>query len=158
MIQNRLKMDTGIRNHVSSLEAKFALVTVWSVVGFLYCFDNNTQWGCVDDNSVLSFHNISRTVITFALSTLGFLHQNDALGRKFILAECVYWTLKLLFWKEGYVVGIAGSLPTAIVVFDFIALLLRLFLLREIFRPVLSNVWLWLPALMIMGMKVAFLR
>lgn len=152
------KIFIAVKAYFSSLKVLFALVIIWSVVGFVYCFDNNVQWGCINDNYVFSFHNISRTAISLAFLTLGFLYRNDTLGRSLMLAEFVYWSLKLFFWKEGYVIGIGGSVPTDIAVFDFVALLLRLLLLRTVFRSPLSNIWLLLSAVALMWVKINYLR
>ena len=149
-------MSFSLKSKLRPLAITFSLLIFWTLVGFYSTLDNSTQSGCIVSNDVFAFQNICFSVLSISLLSVGYFFSNYEYGKWIIAAEVAFWTYKLFFIKEGYVVGIGGIAPVDILTFDFIALLLRLFLLKQVFNLPLRLFALGLIALLLMIVKVEF--
>ena len=149
-------MITVVKYKLNWLPVTFLSLIISIVIGFYSTLDNSTQWGCVVSDYVFSFHNISFSAFSILLVSLGYFFSNHQYGKLFILAEIVFWIHKLFFIKGGYVVGIGGITPVDILVYDFAACLLRLFLLKQVLNLPLRFFALVLIALFSIIVKVQF--
>jgi hypothetical protein len=65
------------------------------------------------------------------LITIGFFLPNKKIGTLLHFFELGIWLYKLFTIKGGYSVGFGGVPSEEVVIFDFFALLLRLFLIKQ---------------------------
>ncbi len=140
------------------LSLTISSLLLWTFFGFAYTLDNNTQWGCVDNNSVFSFHNISLSSLSIALLSFGCYYRNKDTGKWLVLGEVGFWIYKLFFLKGGYVIGITASMPISIVLYDLMALTLRFILIKQLFEFSYKSIYFSLVAFLIMLIKVQFFR
>jgi len=107
---------------------------IFTIIGFLTGMDFTDSWGCViyphlfflTPLSVLTL--ISITVLYIANKTI-----NSNLVKKLLIAELIYYVTRLIVFKGGYAVGFGGIPDPIIIIYDAIALGLRIFLLKKIF-------------------------
>ena len=142
----------------NTLQFTFLMLILWTLAGFVFTTDNNTQWGCVDDNATFSFHNISLTALSLAFISFGYLYRKEEAGRWLIVTEAVFWTYKLFFMKGGYVVGLGGGMPFSMVLFDFAGLTLRLLLIKYFFSLPYQSFFALVIAAVLMILKIQFFR
>lgn len=133
---------------------------LWTLFGFVFVLDNSMAWGCIGGPvEILSIENISYSGLSVLLITIGFFSP-DKKGLIILLGESVYWTIKLMTAKGGYVVGLGGTPDEEILIFDAVALTLRLLLIQSrINFGVTRKAYLLLPvAFLLMTLKILFLR
>lgn len=151
-------MAFSLKDNVSVQQVTFYSLLCWSIIGFASTLENTTQWGCIKEDYVFSFRNIVFSSLSLALLCRGFFSYPQRAGLIFIAGELIFWVYKLLFLKGGYVVGIAGTTPEDIVVYDFIALTLRILLVKQLLPLPLKSALVLVPAVLIMALKVWLLR
>jgi len=131
----------------------FIFLLVWIVYGFFEGLDYTERFGCiVDFEPIFSAENISYSTISFILILSAFLIKIPRFKKVLFSTELIYWISKLMIFKGGYVVGIGGVPDSSILLFDFISILLRLYILTKIFKfnfAKIENI-----ALLIIGIKV----
>jgi hypothetical protein len=151
-------MALSLKYHISASQFIFYSLVLWSIIGFYSELENTTQYGCIIDDYVFSFRNIAFSSLSLALLFRGFFSHPQRTGLIFIAGEFIFWLYKLLFLKGGYVVGIAGTTPENIVLYDFVALTLRLLLLKHFLALPVNKLYVPVVAVVIMVLKVVFLK
>lgn len=168
-------------NTLSRPKIVYWALIVWSLYGFLFSLDNSMAWGCMGaENDMLSlgykmisipgesseagkiiyidFNNVAYSGISILLISLGFF-MAGRLGVIILYSELLYWLFKLMIIKGGYVVGFGGSPNAEVLLFDSVALTLRLLLIhnQENFGQTVKN--LIIPfSFIVMTLKVFYLN
>ena len=132
---------------------------LWTLFGFVFVLDNSMAWGCIGGNAeILSTENIIYSGVSVLFITLGFF-SSDKKGLIILFGELTYWTIKLLTAKGGYAVGLGGTPDENVLMFDSIALTLRLLLIQSRIDFSLTRKAYWIPvSFLLMTLKILFLR
>ncbi|PHR94008.1 MAG: hypothetical protein COA80_12905 [Leeuwenhoekiella sp.] len=133
----------------------YLLLIFWTIFGFFTKLDYTLLWGCiVSYEPTFSTENIFFSGTAIGLLSFGVFIPKKQVG-VLLFAELLFWLFKLFLIKGGYVVGIGGP-SYDVLTFDFIALSLRLLLLKQLgLLPVRSSIVLMLVFL-IMLLKIFF--
>jgi hypothetical protein len=116
---------------LSKPTAIFTTLILWTLFGFVFMLDNSMAWGCLSGlEETLSIRNITYSGLSILLITTGFFMHNKK-GLAILFGELVYWTFKLMIAKGGYAVGLGGTPDENILMFDAVALTLRLLLIQS---------------------------
>ena len=102
------------------------------VIGSIMGIENSQAFGCVVGLEIISIGNlifllISTTILYKAIQT-----TDSKFVFKLVILETIIWITKYLFYKGGYVTGFGGTANPTIVVYDFIAIGLRFWILFSI--------------------------
>jgi hypothetical protein len=138
----------------------YTALILWTLFGFVFVLDNSTASGCViRAEETLSFENIAYSAVSVLLLTIGFFCSARN-GLIVLIGELIYWTFKLVAIKGGYAIGLGRTPDELVVLFDAVALTLRLLLIHSRIDFVLAyKAYLLLPvAFFIMTLKILFLR
>ncbi|PHQ29225.1 hypothetical protein [Leeuwenhoekiella nanhaiensis] len=110
----------------------YLLLIGWTIFGFFTKLDYTLLWGCiVSYEPTFSTENIFFSGTAIGLLSFGVFIPKKQVGVLLLFAELLFWLFKLFFIKGGYVVGIGGP-SYDVLTFDFIALSLRLLLLKQL--------------------------
>ncbi|WP_121357742.1 hypothetical protein [Flavisolibacter nicotianae] len=129
---------------------------LWSIYGFASLLDNTMQWGCIIDDRLFSFTNIGYSLLSLSTLLSSFYYRETSLGKWLLISEAIFWVSKLFFLKGGYVTGIAGSFSNEVLLFDSIALFLRLLLLKQFFKLPVHWVLTLMLTVLLMALKVEY--
>jgi hypothetical protein len=138
----------------------YATLILWTLLGFVFVLDNSMAWGCLSGTEqTFSFENIVYSGLSVLFITIGFF-SSDQKGLLILFGELIYWIVKLMAAKGGYAIGLGGTPDEIIVMFDSVALTLRLLLIRSRINFVLTKkAYLILPvSFVLMALKILFLR
>jgi hypothetical protein len=138
----------------------FTALILWTLFGFIFVLDNSMAWGClIGIDETFSFENIIYSGLSVLFITIGFFSP-DRKGLIILLGELLYWTIKLMTAKGGYAIGLGGTPDEVIVMFDSVALTLRLLLIQSRIDFVLTKkVYMMVTvSFIIMTLKMLFLR
>lgn len=149
-------MYSNVSYKFSKLSVCYALLTLWSIYGFASLLDNTMQWGCIVNDNLFSFANIGYSLLSVSMLLSSFYHRATSLGKWLVILEAAIWFCKLFFIKGGYVVGIAGSFSNEVMLFDTIALFLRLMLLKQLFKLTVHWVLNLVLTTLLMTLKVEY--
>jgi hypothetical protein len=87
--------------------------------------------GCTGGpGEMLSSGNIIYSGISVVFITLGFF-LSDKRGPAVLLLELAYWIIKITTIKGGYAIGFGGMPDENVLMFDSVALILRLLLIQN---------------------------
>jgi hypothetical protein len=117
-------------------------------------------WGCIKGpGQIFSIENTSYSGLSVLFITIGFFWTGKK-GLIVLLGELIYWTIKLMTAKGGYVVGFGGTPNENILIFDSVALTLRLILIHSrVDFGLTRKVYYLLPiSFLLMTLKILFLR
>jgi hypothetical protein len=114
-------------------------------------------WGCLGGPEVaLSSENIIYSGLSVLFITIGFF-SSDKMGLLILFGELIYWTIKLTTAKGGYTVGIGGTPDENILMFDSVAVTLRLLLIQTRYNFGLTRKIYLLPiSFLFMTLKLLF--
>jgi hypothetical protein len=131
----------------------------WTLFGFVFVLDNSMAWGCASGpGEILSIENITYSGLSVLLITIGFF-SSDRKGLIILCGELAYWIIKLMTAKGGYAVGLGGGSDENILMFDSVALTLRLLLIQSRIDLGLTRKAYFLPvSFLLMTLKILFLR
>ena len=125
------------------------------ILGFFTRLDYTNRLGCITGSEpIFEFKNIVFSTISVSLILLSYLTRNKALKLSFVIAELLFWTFKLFYYKGGYVVSIAAAPDPLISFYDTTTLSLRLFIIFGLFRPGIKTKFVLITTLVIMAIKV----
>jgi hypothetical protein len=138
----------------------YATLILWTWFGFVFVLDNSMAWGCLTGTQeVFSFGNIAYSGLSVLFITIGFFSW-DKKGLIILFGELIYWTAKFMAAKGGYAVGLGRTPDENILMFDSVALTLRLLLIQSRIDFVLTKkALLLLPvSFLLMTLKILFMR
>lgn len=111
----------------------FLALIAWIVFGFFAQLDYSDNWGCIVIHQPFwELKNILFSSISIGLILWAFKTENQSLKKLLCFTELMYWIFKLIAFKGGYVFGFGGLPNETIVLYDFIAVLARLFVISQI--------------------------
>lgn len=132
----------------------FWILIGWVIFGFITKLDYTMRWGCiVRFEPIFSGQNILFTSIALFLLFLGAYLTPKKTGLLILIFELIIWLNKLLFIKGGYVVGVVGGPDISILLYDLLALTLRLLLMNFLLKLNLKNLYLFIVAFLILILK-----
>jgi hypothetical protein len=138
----------------NQVQYSFLLLMAWTILGFLFRWDNNMEVGCtIWNDNVFAQDNIFLSATSIILLTVGVSFQKIDERIWFLFLELLFWLLKLFYWKGGYAVGIGGTPMVSVLFFDMVALCLRLMLLNASLQFKFSNNYILIPLVMIFYIK-----
>ena len=132
------------------------LLVGWGLFGFFTNLDNNNDFGCIGSGEpIFSETNILFSGVALGLVNIGFFASKENVIWKFVLIiELLFWLFKLFFIKGGYSVGYGGGPNENIVLFDNVALVLRLILMYQIFKFQFNILWIISLSFIIMLLRI----
>lgn len=105
----------------------------WTIIGFFKNLDFTEQWGCiVFEEPVFRKMNIIFSSISVILLISVILFRNRNIKFYIHLTETFYWIGKLFLFKGGYATGLVGTPIEINVLYDFVAIFLRLLAIRNL--------------------------
>jgi hypothetical protein len=146
-----------VAEFISKPTTIYIALILWTLLGFVLVLDNSMAWGCLSGTEETL--NIVYSGLSILFLTIGFF-LSDRKGAIILCAELIYWTFKLMAAKGGYAVGFGSTPDEIIVIFDSVALILRLLLIHSRINFVLTRkAYLLLPiSFLLMTLKILFLR
>ncbi|MEJ8817352.1 hypothetical protein [Lacibacter sp. H407] len=150
---------TSLIKHTRQVQYLYLILIAWTIIGFLFRWDNNMQVGCtIQSDNILGQDNIFFSATSIILLTLGVSFQRNNERIWFLFLELLYWLLKLFYWKGGYGVGIGGIPIFTVVFFDMIALFLRIMLLNATLEFKFANNYILIPLFIFFYVKLYFFQ
>ena len=137
----------------------FLLLISWTVLGFFTTLDYTQQWGCIlFHESIFSKENIIYSGTAIGLLSLGFFNSKRQVGTVILLVELLFWLYKLFLVKGGYAIGIGGEPSIQVLLFDTIALTLRLLLIKQVRLLAVKPIIVLVCVFVVLAVKVQFFR
>jgi hypothetical protein len=146
-----------VTDFLSNPTTIYSALILWTLFGFVFVLDNSMAWGCLGGPEVaLSSENIIYSGLSVLFITIGFF-SSDKMGLLILFGELIYWTIKLTTAKGGYTVGIGGTPDENILMFDSVAVTLRLLLIQTRYNFGLTRKIYLLPiSFLFMTLKLLF--
>lgn len=142
---------------INQNQITFIALLVWIVFGFFTQLDYNQDWGCIGGSGyIFSSSNLFYSGIALALVNIGFFAQNKYLKVTILAMELLFWLYKLFLIKGGYAVGIVGVPSSNVVLFDMIALTLRILLIKQLLKLPINALFVSIVSFIIMAIKIKF--
>ncbi len=101
------------------------MVIVGSVIGL----ENSQAFGCVIGLEMLSIGNLIFLIISSILLYKAIKTNDPKIVIKLVAFETIIWIAKYLFYKGGYVTGFGGTANPINVIYDFVAIGIRIWVL-----------------------------
>jgi hypothetical protein len=154
--QQQGKISTKFNKYLYDYRLIRFLLIIWIVIGFFKNWDYSDQWGCfVHHEPVFRELNIILSGISLVFIVATLLFRNKKVKVFLHVTETIYWIGKLIVFKGGYATGIAGAPDDMIVLYDFIAILLRGLVLRNLVISI-RTILITLFAFILMIIKIFF--
>jgi hypothetical protein len=151
-------MDRVYSYRPSKLLIGYVFLALWTVYGFVSMLDNTTQWGCIVTDSLYSTANIAYSLVSVSMILVSFYFRKTSTGNWILLLEAAIWLYKLFFIKGGYVAGYGGGVSEGVLIFDFIALFLRLMILKLLLRQQAHWILVLIFTILLLFLKVTYFR
>ena len=120
-----MKKRTDIKKLLKSL---LGIIVIGSIVGI----ENSQALGCVTGLEMISLGNLIFLTISSMLIIRAIQTSDSKILYKLLILETIIWIAKYLFYKGGYATGFGGTGNPTNVIYDFIAIGLRLWILLSI--------------------------
>ncbi|KAA3622557.1 MAG: hypothetical protein DWQ02_25870 [Bacteroidetes bacterium] len=105
-----------------------------TIIGFITGFDFTDSWGCVFYPNLFFLTPLSiLTLISIITLFISNKTSNSRLIKILLIGEFIFYVSRFILFKGGYAVGFTASPDPIILIYDAIALALRIFLLKELF-------------------------
>lgn len=151
-------------NRLRTIDNKFrdfkftnSILLIWIAIGFITRFDFSQMFGCVIyGEKILDYNNIGFASISFTLVLIARLAKRKKTKSTLLTIEMIIWLFRLFYYKGGYATGFTGNYPLdLIVLYDTIALLLRLRLIDNIKRIRFLRKWrVYLIVIFLVSVKI----
>jgi hypothetical protein len=111
----------------------YILIFIWIGLGYVMNIDFTQMWGCL----AFDFVDLTRHKVAIASTSIFLFATSFLIGErkmKFLIAilELINWFTLVLILKGGYAVGMGGGFTTPYVMYDFVGLLLRIWLISKL--------------------------
>lgn len=142
---------------INQTQTTFIALLVWIVFGFFAQLDYNQDWGCIGGSGyIFSNSNMLYSGIALTLLNIGFFAQHKHFKIIVLAVEFLFWLYKLFLIKGGYVVGFGGIPSCDVVLFDMIAISLRILLVKQLFKLPINALFVSIVSFIIMVIKIKF--
>ncbi len=142
---------------INQTKTTLIVLVVWIVFGFFTQLDYNQDWGCIGGSGyIFSNSNMLYSGIALTFVNIGFLAQNKHIKIIVLAVELLFWLYKLFLIKGGYVVGFGGIPSSDVVLFDMMALFLRILLIKQLFKIPINALFVLIISFIIMAIKIKF--
>jgi hypothetical protein len=126
-----LKRNQKLADAIGNANILISVLIAWITIGFIRQLDYDQECGCmITRSSIFEYERILYSSISLLLVVCALFIKK--LRATFLFTELIIWLLKLYFLKRGYAVGIAGIPSFYIFNYDFISILIRLWLISRI--------------------------
>jgi len=136
----------------------YGLLIVWTIWGFYTNLDYTLNRGCISSESSFTMQNSLYSGTAIALLSIGFFMTSRRIGLVILTCELLFWLYKLFLVKGGYVVGFGGLPSIDVLVFDTIALTLRLVVIKKVSQLQFKTIFVLIISFIIMTIKLQFFR
>jgi hypothetical protein len=136
------------------------LLIVWIILGFFTRQDfSQLQGDIIYFEKIFNTSNIIFSIISLSIVITSKFLKQKPFSKLFLILELTYWLFKLGYYKGGYNIGFAADYPLDTIVFyDFIALLLRLLNINNLFaNSKLHTKHIGLIAIILISIKIFFI-
>lgn len=152
---NAKSMHANWKSKLLNPITTFSILIVWIAIGFYNKLDYTLEVGCISFHEpIFSYDNIYYSFTAILLISVGSFISNKKHRVLVLLFELIYWVHKLLWIKGGYFIGYGGGTPYSIVMYDAIALALRLLLISQIYPVKIKPYFILLLVFIILSMKL----
>ena len=111
----------------------FLVVSLWILIGFFTRLDNNQDSGCLIHSAhFFKLDNIIFSSISLFIIILSWIVKDKLIKSILLVLELIYFISKLLIIKGGYATGIVGAPQDFVVLYDYIAILIRMLIFLRI--------------------------
>ncbi len=146
-----------INNKLNDFKFTNSILLIWIVLGFFTRLDFSQMMGdIIFGEKIFDYNNIGFSSISFLLILTARLLKNGKGKILIILLELLFWSFKYFYYKGGYAMGLGASYPNdLIVLFDSVALLLRLRLISNIKQIKILEKWrIYLVVILLVAVKI----
>ncbi|MGB0177039.1 MAG: hypothetical protein ACPF9D_07730 [Owenweeksia sp.] len=146
--------------HLDNKTVLYVILLLWMMIGWLTNWDNNRQFGCLITYPTPGerFNDFLLMGISLFLIICAYFVHDRSWAFFILLAELTLWLFKLFFIKGGYATGIAGVADARVLIYDSIALVLRLLFIRALTRMLVYPRTIFLLSGIIILMKLWLFR
>ena len=102
------------------------------IIGSILGIENSQAFGCVGGLEMLSIGNLIFLIISSTILYKAIKTSDLKIVFRLMILEGIIWIAKYIFYKGGYVTGFGGTANPTNVVYDFIAVGLRTWILLSI--------------------------
>jgi hypothetical protein len=132
VLKSKGKIGKGLFYRVNDYNLMVVILIAWILFGFFFNLDYNDRWGCiVTRQAIFSKYNIVFSLTALILTIIARKSSKTMIKKSIHIVELTFWITRLMIFKGGYAVGYAASPAEMIVTYDFLALLLRLIVIRN---------------------------
>ncbi len=136
----------------------YVSLLIWTFLGFFTTVDFTQDYGCIRGTEpIFSIDNMFYSGSALLFLSIGYFSSKN-IGVLVLVGELLFWVYKLFLVKGGYAVGFGGTPDDSIVLFDTLALTLRLILIKQIKQIPIQNILALALAIGIMAIKIYFFR
>lgn len=121
-----------LSDHKTQLKSLLGLVLVGSILGI----ENSQAYGCLFDLQLLSVGNLIFLFISFGLLFSAIKTKDSNFAFKLVLIETIIWIAKYILYKGGYVTGFSASANPVNVIYDFVSIAFRFFILFTLSKKI----------------------
>ncbi|HAD95910.1 MAG TPA: hypothetical protein DCG19_00815 [Cryomorphaceae bacterium] len=150
----------ALRYHLNKTDILYVSLLSWIVIGWIGNWDHNKDWGCfpVSSPHADQVQNFLFSGISILIIMCAYFIPNRRLSFTLLSLELGLWLGKLLFMKGGYAVGIGGAADFPTLIYDTIALVLRLLFIRAVSRMLVYPKTILLSTLLVIFLKLWIFR
>ena len=132
MLKSKGKIGKGLYHRVNDYNLMVIILIAWIIFGFFFNLDYNDRWGCIiTHQTIFNKFNIIFSSTALIFTFFARISSKPLIKISMHTIELIFWIIRLLILKGGYAVGYAGSPADMIVTYDFLALFLRLIVIRN---------------------------
>jgi hypothetical protein len=148
------KIRSSFNEYLKDYKLLIKILVIWLIIGFFFNLDYSNRWGCIIGREpIFGKLNVIFSSTSIFLTIIASVRTKKSIKLCIHLMELCFWTGKLMIYKGGYATGIAGIPSTEIVFYDFIAIILRLLVIRSLWTNMKTSIVLLLT-LMIISTKI----
>ena len=143
----------------SPMNTTYVLIICWTIFGFFSNLDYTENLGClIFSEKIFSAENIFYSAAAIILISFGVFIPFGIIRNVVLTCELLFWLCKLFIIKGEYAVGYGGLPSVSVLVFDTIALVLRLILLKQAFKSKMKTVPVLVITFFVILIKIQFFR
>lgn len=133
-------------NYKTPIKILLGLILLGSIIGI----ENSQAFGCMNGLEMISIGNLIFFLISSFLLYKAIKTSDPKLVFILVLIETIIWILKYVFYKGGYITGFGGTPNPLNVVYDFTAIIIRIWLLLRLSNKIKHTILLSISTALIL--------